>query len=612
MRHGYYLALTGSVCFLLAVSAQAQRQWIGGDGGEFFDAGNWSGLTSPDPSDDLEIAGASRVSFDDDIKVNGGSLHLLSGAGLSVAAGRYESVQVGMNDASGTIQVLGGSILRTHSTVVGYRGHDGTIRVSGAGSRWEGGSGMVLGGRYGASTGTCVIEDGAAGQWAGLVTLGEDDVATGILTLSGSTSRLETGDAYVGSYGTGEIRIGQGATWIGEGITLGRWIRSSGSLWITERSKVTGNFLTVGGSGAGTFRLDGGSQLDTRGSVNSYVGHNEFANGKAIVADPDTLWRSDRITVGSRGAGRLEILNGAVVESDSGGVGTNLGRGELLLSGPQSRWSLSGGFYVTSIGSGDSTVTVQNGARLEMGSMEIGQNRSAVQADVTVTGAGSAIVTTDALWMGTTDDANPNRRLGRLTIGEGALVDVGGRLWMYPTATIVLDGGTLRAAWIEPEAGGDSRPAATIQFNRGRLETSVFRGSLDVGGGTLAPGLSIGDLSLHEQLNLGPRSVVEIEMDASGFDTVSARDVILGGTLAVKFLDEWRPADGDEFQFFSWNADSGSLTGRFDAYDLPALRGLAWDTDRLATEGVLAVTVPEPATLAALLAGPLLLRRRRR
>ena len=119
-------------------------------------------------------------------------------------------------------------------------------------------------------------------------------------------------------------------------------------------------------------------------------------------------------------------------------------------------------------------------------------------------------------------------------------------------------------------------------------------------GATLAPGTSIGTLTVNNNVTLGGTTAMEISRDGG----VPVSDLLavsgnlgFGGTLTVVLTGTNRLAFNDTFNLFDW----GTRNGSFTAISLPA--GYLWDTSQLNVNGtirVVGVTPPKvnPATVA--------------
>ena len=139
-------------------------------------------------------------------------------------------------------------------------------------------------------------------------------------------------------------------------------------------------------------------------------------------------------------------------------------------------------------------------------------------------------------------------------------------------------------------------------------------GDLENSGGTVSPGNSPGVLTIEGDYHQSTGGKLRIELGGltvgQDYDMLDVGGEVLleGGTLEVLLLDGFTPSAGDLFDIL----DFGSLSGSFDAIDLPA--GIAWDTSQLLTGGTLSVAaVPEPASLILLgIAGLVMLCHRER
>ena len=109
-------------------------------------------------------------------------------------------------------------------------------------------------------------------------------------------------------------------------------------------------------------------------------------------------------------------------------------------------------------------------------------------------------------------------------------------------------------------------------------------------GATLSPGLGLGWmgwLTVSNTLSLAGTTVMELNQDALTNDAVAGlAGVTYGGTLVVTNLGSNPLVVGDSFKLFN----ATNYSGVFASLVLPSLgAGLGWDTNRLNTNGILAV-----------------------
>jgi autotransporter-associated beta strand protein len=116
--------------------------------------------------------------------------------------------------------------------------------------------------------------------------------------------------------------------------------------------------------------------------------------------------------------------------------------------------------------------------------------------------------------------------------------------------------------------------------------TGVIKSPVTIeGGGTLAPGTSIGTLTINNALTLN--GTTEMEVSRSSADKVAGlTGVTFGGTLRIMLVGA---LNGTEI-FKLFDAPPGTFTGDF-SYELPQLDApLAWDTSSMLVDGTLRVT----------------------
>jgi hypothetical protein len=107
--------------------------------------------------------------------------------------------------------------------------------------------------------------------------------------------------------------------------------------------------------------------------------------------------------------------------------------------------------------------------------------------------------------------------------------------------------------------------------------------------GTLAPGASIGTLTINNTLSLAGNAIMEINKNGAVLTNDQVKGIstlTCGGTLTVLATGD-ALALGDSFQLFA----AASYAGSFASLTLPPLDpGLVWDTSRLTYDGSIIVT----------------------
>ncbi|MGE5294081.1 MAG: autotransporter domain-containing protein [Solirubrobacterales bacterium] len=524
---------------------------------------------------------------------NGTGTLLVTGTGSTVDVN--EVAYVGYSGI-GIVDVNNGATVDTSQTALGLGpGSYGEIVVDGAGSSWNVSidpnfddstglySGVMVVGGYGEG----LLTAGNGGDIAigdvlfigGYPTeeLGYDPNAIGYepngvgdVVVTGSGSTLTVNGIHVGGHGEGTLSILDGGTVTTEvGIvsvasdgTGDVLVDGAGSLWQNTAS------IAVGAYGEGALTVSNGGQASI-GQV-LYIGGydpNEFefspvydgdpnGTGTVTVTDANSLVEAFAISVGSTGDGTLEILNGATVESQVGGVGVGVGSvGLVTVDGTGSTWRISGteplpGMW-TLQGEGD--LIVSNGGLVEVqdpcailavadaitvgsygeGTLTI-RNGAAVFSDVAILGG------TNPAYESLVDYLDPNANLGT---GTGtATVSGDDSTWetndMYVgfsgtgSLTISSDGGVLdETGWIGvmPGAVGTVVITDANWVNTDSLVVGAYgQGELTIAGGgyVTAPEVFIGGTSFD---SLGAEYDPNLVPEGTGYVTVAGS----GSELAV-------------------------------------------------------------------------------
>ena len=313
------------------------------------------------------------------------------------------------NFGTGIVDVNEGGTVNTSQTALGVApGSYGEITVDGVGSSWQVSinqdfddatglySGVMVVGGYGeglltvSGGGEVAVDDvifvgGYPSEELGFdaEAVGYEPNGVGTVTVTGSGSTLVTDGIHVGDSGQGTLEILNGGSVTDEVAMIGVapggvgevLVDGAGSLW----QNTAGAF--VGGYGEGTVTVSDGGQVAVGQAL--YIGGfdpNEFefdtsyegdpnGTGTVTVTDANSLVEAFAISVGAGGNGTLEILNGATVESQIGGVGVGAGSvGLVTVDGTGSTWRLSGTTALPGMWSlqGEGNLVVSNGGLVEV------------------------------------------------------------------------------------------------------------------------------------------------------------------------------------------------------------------------------------------------------
>jgi fibronectin-binding autotransporter adhesin len=420
---------------------------------------------------------------------------------------------------------------------------------------------------------------GASTAWTrGLVFTG-----AGAISIPGSTETLALDGQLTGTGGL--TKVGNGTLVLNNPANsfAGGTLVSAGVLTINTNGAVGTNVITLNGGLLAIGGAKPGNTVDVQTPSIIRGGNGGGLTGiSGLTGDSDVTFE---ITTGVFDLiGNMLSYSNTVTLSNAGGAtfrfnGTagsslatfDLGEGPMDLFIRNSQLNpnfgaLKGGVNTTLSGRGtgdnNGPTTLHIGANglstTFDGVIRDGSGGAASLTSIVKTGAGKLTLTGASTYTGTT------------TVSNGIL-QVDGSL-AATTNNVIVDGGTL---------SGNGAIANTVTVNAG---------------GNLAPGASIGTLTISGDLNLGGTLTVEVNTtNAQTADLVTG--VItntFGGTLAIVNLGP-TPTVSDTFQLFS----AGTYQGTFASINPPSAGpGLIWDTSTLATDGILRVAVGSVAPTA--------------
>ncbi len=458
---------------------------------------------------------------------------------------------------------------------------------SAIGAAPSGSANLVFGGGTLRYTGDSVSSDRGATLNAAGGTIDVTGAATS-LTISG----VLTGDGALRKAGAGTLTLSAANNYT-NGTTI-----DGGVLQINAASLGAGNITNNGA----TLRLNTsttvGNALEWNGICTldlNNVGGNQALDGawsgSGTVNIINQQNNTRTFTVGGNGSGGGNLWNfsgtlnfgandGTLRFNDGGGTG----------SGP----NFGSSNAVFNLGTGTAIFVVRNGGTTTYLGALLGGPNTRLSGRSSSSGTATYVIggkNTDAIFEGTIQDTDTLS--GQLTVinkvGTGKWTLTGNST--YTGATTVSEG-TLQVD------GSLGNTAVTVA---GAAEATLS-GSGTINGpvtvnfmGNLAPGSSIGQMTINNSLTLffGSTNVMELDKANGTNDSIVGLSfVTYGGELIVTNLGGTLAA-GDTFKLF--DAVPGNYFGAFDAIVLPPLGpSLSWETNNLAIDGTISVVGPQP------------------
>jgi hypothetical protein len=530
-----------------------------------------SGPVTVDASGVVTKTGAGSFTITNTLD-NNGTVDTVAGT-LGLAGGGTHS---GIFDASSgsNLNFLGGTHSFADGTVLsgpGNFGGGGTLNVTGTG----------LGLTFAADTSIDLnaLAFGGSGKLTNQGTTSGTNLSLpgDFINAAGGTATL-TNVAVGGSlFNYGNFNIGGTVTVAGlQGQQLGGTLVIPGGAQL-DMGNSGGVFSLFDGviNAQGTLSFSGGGTFAFAGSGNRVIDGLNLAFNNLTLPDGSLTLQSGSLTLAG-----ATVLPSGVALNLVGGTLTNNGTldvgGDFSLTGGAfggtGSLSLTGGNL--SLPSNNSVTWTNSGALTNTGTLNLASSTitNAINNQGTINLGGGLTFTQQLTNTGTVD-----ARSGNAVFSNGLVQNAG---------DIVLTGGALQGS---------------VTLNAGSIRgTGTVNGSVTVANATMAPGFSPGSMNITGDLNLGPASVLNIELgglvQGSGYDWINVQGTArLAGTLNVTQTGGFVVPTGSSFTFMNF----ANSTGGFANITLPVPISLAFST--LPTALSLSAAAPALQTVQALL-----------
>ncbi|MGU3401511.1 autotransporter domain-containing protein [Brucellaceae bacterium D45D] len=426
---------------------------------------------------------------------------------------------------------------------------------------------------------------------------------------------LVGGDLLVGASGTGTLTVEAGGSVSNGTGVIGQSPGSEGTVMVMGVGSSWDNSgnLNVGGFGTGTLTLKaGGSVSNAIGYIGLLIG----SEGTVTVTGAGSMWENRAgLSVGRFGTGSLRVEAGGRVSNANGIIGQNSGsEGTVTVTGAGSSWDNRGTLYVGYNAAG--TLTVEDDGSVSATNVILALNTgssgtlvvgSAVGEAVSAAGTLSAATvsfrngTADLVFNHTDTDYTFSSTLDSSGTGTHRITVLSGTTKLTAdnsgfSGTTVVDGGKLivngaLSGALDINAGGWLGGSGTVGSGTGSL-VSVLSG------GTVAPGNSIGTLTVEGDFILAPGATYEAEIASNGIsdliNVVGGTATVTDATVTPVALDlETNYRDGQTYRILS---ASNGVSGTFSTINTTSAfldYSLAYDANNVDLKvQVKAVTPP--------------------
>jgi fibronectin-binding autotransporter adhesin len=378
----------------------------------------------------------------------------------------------------------------------------------------------------------------------------------GVISGSGSVTVLGLADLTADNTYTGGTTIAaSGVLFLGSTSTTGSVVGD-----ITDNGRLGfehTNNITFGGviSGSGTVELGGPGTLTLTGA-NSYTGLTSVVNGVLALSGNGSIAQSSRLDVASGAVFDISATtNGAAITTLSGAGGVNLGAEALVLT--QAADTFSGSIAGTSgviIEAGTETLTGVNtytGGTLIAGGTLKGSASSFGGGGIEVDGA--LVI-----------DQSVGGVFANTIVGAGSFTKAGGGA-LNLTGMDGFTGATTVSAGLLSVNGYLGGSVVTVQSGAALGGDGVVGGVIAQAGANVAPGNSIGLLTVNGNYSQAAGSIYQVQLTSTGasdrINVIGQAAIAAGAEINVTKLDANPYVIGTQYTVM--NA-TGGVTGSFD------------------------------------------------
>ena len=342
---------------------------------------------------DSEWTNALNVYFGD--RGSGNTLDVLDEGTVSLAENLAIAYYAEASNNIVTVSGSGSSLASGATITVGREGSGNRVVVT---NRGEVSAVGTLIGEQTNSTGNSVLVTGTDSLWtnSGNLFVGVGGSSNSLVISNGGN--VSSAESYIGlatnSSNNSVVVTGSGSSWSSAGVfDIGR-VGSGNRLTLSDDGDVTASNTAIGRAGGSS------------------------SNSMLVTGAGSTWTDGASFYVGAEGDGNsLVISNGGVVTSFDGQIGfwATASNNTVTVTGADSSWASSNGFYVGSSGSGN-TMTISDRGRVASDFGVIGFFADSSNNTVMVTGTNSTWTNNDALYVGSSGSGNS------LVISNGATV----------------------------------------------------------------------------------------------------------------------------------------------------------------------------------------------